>query len=333
MTKTKVLIAALSSTGFISLAPNLILLAFPQYASGDGSGSSVMSLGQALAAGGLLGDVFLHTLPHVHDMEEEKVGIWVLVGFTIFLIVDMLMRSGSEEYSDHHHHNGHNNHNGCTSNGDTTKKKSSTLEPVKTTCLTPTVLLNLAADALHNFTDGLAIGASFALQDKSSADSSFAALFTSRGGLATLSILFHEIPHELGDFCTLVKAGCSKKEAILAQFGTAVAAMIGTVVGVFAIEGFGGDRLLHFTAGGFVYLAAVAVLPEVLNDRVSMKFRIAQIAAFCTGVACLYAVALMEEHDHDHHHHHHGHAHGHAHDEHDHKHHHRETHAEHHHEL
>ena len=50
------LIAALISTGFISLAPNLILFLFPSYASGEGSGSWVMCLGQSLAAGGLLGE-------------------------------------------------------------------------------------------------------------------------------------------------------------------------------------------------------------------------------------------------------------------------------------
>ncbi len=44
--------------------------------------------------------------------------------------------------------------------------------------------LNLAADGLHNFTDGVALGASFAM--------------TGSLGLATfLSVLAHELPHEV----------------------------------------------------------------------------------------------------------------------------------------
>lgn len=59
--------------------------------------------------------------------------------------------------------------------------------------------LNLAADLAHNFTDGLAIGASF------------------RGGrglgiLTTMTVLLHEVPHEVGDFAILVQSGCSKKQ-------------------------------------------------------------------------------------------------------------------------
>ena len=46
--------------------------------------------------------------------------------------------------------------------------------------------LNLAADAFHNFTDRLAIGASFKAGN-------------TVGVMTTFSILFHEIPHEICD--------------------------------------------------------------------------------------------------------------------------------------
>jgi len=59
--------------------------------------------------------------------------------------------------------------------------------------------LNLAADFSHNFTDGLAIGASFAAGQNI-------------GIITTLTILFHEIPHEIGDFAVLIQSGCSKKK-------------------------------------------------------------------------------------------------------------------------
>lgn len=59
--------------------------------------------------------------------------------------------------------------------------------------------LNLVADFTHNFTDGLAIGASFLAGQKV-------------GLITTFSIFCHEIPHEIGDFAILIQSGCSKKK-------------------------------------------------------------------------------------------------------------------------
>ena len=59
--------------------------------------------------------------------------------------------------------------------------------------------LNLFADAFHNFTDGLAIGASF-LAGKNI------------GLMTTVTILFHEIPHEIGDYAILIQSGDSRSK-------------------------------------------------------------------------------------------------------------------------
>lgn len=312
-------IAALSSTALISLAPNVLLFLFPHFASGEGRSSKFLSLGQALAAGGLLGDVFLHVVPHSGGSHD--VGLWILLGFSLFLLTDMLLRSMGGNSHGHHHH-------------DKTKSPESK---------TSTVLLNLTADSLHNFTDGLAIGTSFANFTGNVGNGSVLNLVQSRGGLATLSILFHEIPHELGDFAILVKSGFSKREAIFAQFGTAVSAMLGCVVGLEAAD-LAGDSLIFITSGGFVYLATVNILPDILDETASLRFRLTQLLFFSFGVAFLYAVCLLEEmsgehgHSHGHHDHHdearhlhedhghghdHGHHHGHGHGHgHDHNHHH-----------
>lgn len=56
----------------------------------------------------------------------------------------------------------------------------------------PTVAyMVIAGDALHNFVDGLAIGAAFA-------DSYEAGLAIS------IAVICHELPHELGELCSLV---------------------------------------------------------------------------------------------------------------------------------
>lgn len=61
--------------------------------------------------------------------------------------------------------------------------------------------LNLAADFAHNFTDGLAIGASFLGGN-------------TLGIITTITIFLHEIPHEIGDFAILVQSGCTKKKVM-----------------------------------------------------------------------------------------------------------------------
>merc|ERR1712218_486368 len=68
--------------------------------------------------------------------------------------------------------------------------------------------LNLAADMFHNFTDGLAVGASYLAGD-------------SIGLITTITILFHEIPHEIGDFAILIQSGVPRGKAIALQALTA----------------------------------------------------------------------------------------------------------------
>ncbi len=187
---TSAAVAAFIATALISLAPNILLFLMPGYSSGSGDTSTWLALGQAIGAGGLLADVFLHTLP---ESSNESSGIYILAGFTAFFAVDLLVRSVNENH-DHH------------TSMSTNKPANEGESPAKTTKRS-IILLNLVADGLHNFTDGLAIGASYSMIDKSSALSPTPLLSAtsvwstlkshSRGGFATLSICFHEIPHEL----------------------------------------------------------------------------------------------------------------------------------------
>jgi len=75
-------------------------------------------------------------------------------------------------------------------------------------------LLNLIADTAHNFTDGMAIAASFTTSYQ-------------LGISTTVAVFFHEIPHEIGDFAILIQSGFSKRQAISAQVLTALGAFLG----------------------------------------------------------------------------------------------------------
>lgn len=134
--------------------------------------------------------------------------------------------------------------------------------------------LNLIADFTHNITDGLAISSSFYASP-------------TLGATTTVAVFFHEIPHEVGDFALLIQSGFSKWRAMGAQFVTALGALLGTCLGIAVQElgksgasladtngssagllgtGLGwGDLLLPFTAGTFLYVATVAVIPDLLE--------------------------------------------------------------------
>ena len=313
MTTPEAAFAAFLSTGLISLAPNVLLFLFPNYAATSSQSprnKALLSLGQALAVGGLLGDVFLHTLPDCfadsagqhhhhghsashehHDHEShhhhqhgagEDVGVRVLVGFAAFLILDIIVRSLEGGHNHSHSH--------AKTNGQCNGNANEKLVPIPKSqwrlIFSSAVLLNLLGDALHNFTDGLAIGATFAASHLSSHkfDESLVSYLTSaltllksRGGLASMSVFLHEIPHELGDFATLVNAGMSRNMAIGMQFVTAVAAFAGTAVGLFSsriIEGLGHDVLLPFTAGGesvFLLQMEIPLLCAITHATYSLR--------------------------------------------------------------
>lgn len=168
--------------------------------------------------------------------------------------------------------------------------------------------LNLIADFTHNITDGLAMSSSFYASP-------------TIGATTTVAVFFHEIPHEVGDFALLVQSGFSKKKAMGAQFVTALGAFLGTIIGIVVQEmsstdpdsaadsgsgagagaGAGlagtsltwGDMLLPFTAGTFLYVGTVSVIPELLEtgkDRgVEIRKTITQFVAVAVGAGIMLA--------------------------------------------
>jgi zinc transporter 7 len=142
--------------------------------------------------------------------------------------------------------------------------------------------LNLAADFAHNLTDGLAIGASYLAGN-------------SIGLITTLTILFHEVPHEIGDFAILIQSGCSRRKAMSLQLVTALGAFTGTLISLAAdgVSDATSSWILPFTAGGFIYIATVSVIPELLEGS-SLKQSIKEIIALVFGVFIMVVIAQYE---------------------------------------
>ncbi|KAK1927733.1 Zinc/iron permease [Papiliotrema laurentii] len=327
------------ATFYISSIPNFILLAVP--ATLEPSSLNTMI---AFATGGLLGDVFLHLVPHSFFGEgagneehrtilvEEKrnivIGGAMFLGFAAFFVLDKTMRvlsasAGGEDSHSHGHGHSH-GHSHATSTatstavspsagsgelrarksaGETDEKSTSSpssSKPEVNPSLRLSAYLNLFGDFTHNITDGLAMAASFY---------SSPAL----GAVTTIATFCHEIPHEIADYSILIKSGFTKYQAMGSQFFTAVGAFVGTFLGIWIAETSGtgkaalqvgqglfgtsvgaGELVIPATAGGFLYIASVSVIPELLAESRSGTQALKEYAAMAFGVFCMAVIAWNE---------------------------------------
>lgn len=141
--------------------------------------------------------------------------------------------------------------------------------------------MNLLGDGVHNFIDGLIIAASFIVA-------------IPLGLVTTLAVALHEIPQEIGDFGVLVYGGFDKFKALSLNFITALTAIVGGIVGYFLSTYIEASTafLIPFAAGGFIYIAASDLVPEI---RKEMKFEkyITSFIVFVIGILVMYAVKII----------------------------------------
>lgn len=174
------------------------------------------------AAGALLAASFFDLLPDALGHGGTDVLIWALVGFLTFFVMERFLRWF------HHHHEHEGGHDQANRS------------------------LIIIGDTLHNFIDGLAIGAAFLVSPAT-------------GIITTLAIAAHEIPQEIGDFGYLLSKGMAKKRVLLVNVFSALA----TVVGAVLVFGAGQaiqlptEVLLALTAGFFIYIAASDIIPTI----------------------------------------------------------------------
>jgi len=152
----------------------------------------------------------------------------------------------------------------------------------------------ICGDGIHNLADGLAIGAAFAAGYMS--------------GLSTsVAVLCHELPHEIGDFAMLIKAGMTIKQAIFYNVLSSILAMVGMVFGLLVAASLPQVTpwLFSATAGIFLYVALVDMMPElssghahpISRDRQREPRGLAlflQVLGMTTGICIMLLIALFE---------------------------------------
>lgn len=167
-----------------------------------------------------------------------------------------------------HHHGGAHTHHHHTAHAHTNQAA---------------VLLVILGDSIHNFIDGVAIGASFLINP-------------GLGLVTAFSTFLHEVPHEIGDFGVLLKAGWQKKNIILANLLSAII----TVVGTFSVLFFAEDTqllgtLMAVSAGIFLYLGAIDFLPQV---SVSKSNKYATLVPLLLGIVTMLITLNLIPHSH-----------------------------------
>ncbi len=142
--------------------------------------------------------------------------------------------------------------------------------------------MNLLGDGIHNFIDGLVIAASFMAG-------------AGVGVAATTAVFLHEIPQEIGDFGVLLYAGVKAKKALFYNFLSAVTAVAGGIFGFYLLsytEVFS-KYLIAFAAGGFLYIAASDLIPEIRKEN-DVKKSVINFAVIFLGILAMYLIKFLE---------------------------------------
>jgi len=146
----------------------------------------------------------------------------------------------------------------------------------------PVSWLILLGDGIHNFIDGAVIAASFMMG-------------VPFGIITTLLIIAHEVPQELGDFAVLVYSGMGRTKALLFNFISQATCVAGALLTYFFfLDSSFVVFLLPFAAGGFIYIAASDLIPE-LHKEENLKRSILSFLLFLFGSGFMLAMKLLLE--------------------------------------
>ncbi|XP_018415231.1 PREDICTED: zinc transporter ZIP13 [Nanorana parkeri] len=252
----------------------------------------------SFAIGGLLGDVFVHLLPEAwaytcsattgtsQSLQQQRLlGLWVIIGFLAFLLLEKTFSNDKNEEKEKSASPKVASGNLTNGKHDVRKKDAAKEQSSVGSNIKVCGYLNLLANTVDNFTHGMAVAGSFLVSRKV-------------GILTTAAILLHEIPHEVGDFAILLRAGFDRWSAAKMQLMTAMGGILGAGFAVCAQSPKGAGEavawILPFTSGGFLYIALVNVLPDLLTET-SVRNSLVQVLLISCGIAVMTVLSLTVE--------------------------------------
>lgn len=224
----------------------------------------------AFAVGAMLGGALLHLIPESYETlgGGPETGLLVLGGVLAFFVLEKFLHwrhqhgapEALEGATGHAHGHVHHAHDAAE----------------------PFALMNLVGSVAHNLIDGAIVAAAYLVSFET-------------GLVTTLAVMLHEIPQEIGNFGVLVYGGYPPRKALLYNFASGLAGLLGAglvlVLGA-RIDGLAA-MLLPITAGAFLYIAGSDLIPE-LNRRHSYPATkaIGQLVMMVLGIAVM-ALGLL----------------------------------------
>lgn len=218
----------------------------------------------AFAAGTLLAGAFFDLLPEAfehyteHGGDAHELFLWVLAGVLIFFLLERFI---------HWFHHSH-------------------TQDYSQTSAKPAVPLVIAGDTMHNFIDGIVIGATFLVS-------------IPLGIVTTIAVAAHEIPQEIGDFGILLKNGMARFKIIFFNILSASVSLLGALLAYYI----GGSLeelvpiFLAITAGFFIYIALADLIPEIHKGDNKRRAFVEGLMVF-VGIILVYFLTLNMGHSH-----------------------------------
>ena len=136
--------------------------------------------------------------------------------------------------------------------------------------------LVIVGDAVHNFADGIIIAAAFLTS-------------TDLGIAASIAVIAHEIPQEVGDFAILLDSGYSVRRALFLNIASSLAALVGAVGAYFVLNQMASilPYVMAVSAASFIYIAGADLIPG-LHRSVSPKHSVQQVLLLIAGAATIW---------------------------------------------
>ncbi|MBC7920686.1 MAG: ZIP family metal transporter [Ferruginibacter sp.] len=224
----------------------------------------------SLSVGVLLGNAFLHLLPGAirQTGDTQRVMLLTLAGMLLFFFLEKAVR-----WKHVHQVYSLNPRRELTPSATSPK---------------PIAQMNLLGDAVHNFIDGTLIAGSFLVNPIA-------------GWLTTLAIIVHELPREISDVGALVYGGYSPRRAVWYNFLCSLSCLAGAVFLLSTGQWLDYDPIhtLPIAAGGFIYIAACGLIPE-LHKRTDanpsgLRQQLAQGLFISLGVSSMLLIIVFEK--------------------------------------
>jgi zinc and cadmium transporter len=237
----------------------------------------VLPHGISFAIGALLAVAFWGLIPeafeHTKQNDIQLLSGTILAGILSFFVLEKLLLwrhchfGECEAHGDDEHQHSTHSHNHSHTHGE---KSAGTFI--------------IVGDSIHNFVDGVLIGAAFLVNPH-------------LGMVTSLAVATHEIPQEVGDFAILLHSGYSRRKALIYNVLASCTTVIGGVLAYFWLADLQ-ESLPYFlalAASSFIYIAVADLIPS-LHKKTDMKTSLQQIALIGAGVFLICSLHNFAHH-------------------------------------